>query len=328
LSEHDKKKLKEELKAEEEEIKEKAKKLENILKEHEKSIQELEKKSESIEEKFEKVDENVQELEKLRDVSGELEEKEKQVNDLEQELEKLVKIIGENDFDEKKMEKLSNNYFEVKEKNVKIETEIQSGKELMKELEASVKMIKETEQQIQELGKQVGEDDKTIEKLAIFTSALKSTQGELRNMMIETINQGMSEIWAQVYTYGDYSDVKIIVDEGSYEIMVKSRNGEWIRVEGILSGGERSAVAITMRMAISLVLTQNLGWIILDEPTHNLDADSVSVLSEVMRNNLSELIEQIFLITHDKEMENAASGKLYSLEREKEKEGATKILSI
>ena len=146
--------------------------------------------------------------------------------------------------------------------------------------------------------------------------------------MVETINQAMSEIWAQIYTYGDYLDVKIIVDEGSYEIMVKSRNGEWIRVEGILSGGERSAVAITMRIAISLVLTQNIGWIILDEPTHNLDADSVSVLSEVMRNNLPELIEQIFLITHDKEMENAASGKLYSLEREKEKEGATKILSV
>ncbi|HZX19940.1 MAG TPA: hypothetical protein VFF13_02915, partial [archaeon] len=105
-----------------------------------------------------------------------------------------------------------------------------------------------------------------------------------------------------------------------------NRNNEWVRVEGILSGGERSAVALTLRIAVSLVLTQNLGWIILDEPTHNLDANSINVLSEVMRMHLPELIEQIFLITHDKELENAASGKLYVLEREKEKDGPTKIL--
>ena len=38
-----------------------------------------------------------------------------------------------------------------------------------------------------------------------------------------------------------------------------------------------------------------------------------------------EIIGQVFIITHDKEMEYAASGKLYVLEREKESDGVTKI---
>jgi DNA repair exonuclease SbcCD ATPase subunit len=66
------------------------------------------------------------------------------------------------------------------------------------------------------------------------------------------------------------------------------------------------------------VLTRNLSWIILDEPTHNLDGNIVRYLGKMMRESLPELIEQVFVITHDKEMEKAASGKLYILRREKE----------
>jgi len=213
----------------------------------------------------------------------------------------------------------------LKAKRTKIITEISSGKELLQELKKSVKLIKENESRLKEIEKQIKQNEKTIEKLAIFTSALKSTQSELRNLMIDTINQAMAEIWEKIYPYKDFSNVRISVNEGSYEIEVKQNTGQWQRVEGILSGGERNSVAITLRIVISLVLTQNLGWIILDEPTHNLDSTAVRELSETMRNHLPELIEQIFLITHDKEMENAASGKLYYFERDKENMSITKI---
>jgi len=71
------------------------------------------------------------------------------------------------------------------------------------------------------------------------------------------------------------------------------------------------------------VLTQNLSWLILDEPTHNLDRQAVSTLGKIMREQLPELVEQIFIITHDREMENAASGSIYILKRDKENDGAT-----
>ncbi|MAG18353.1 MAG: hypothetical protein CL944_02680 [Candidatus Diapherotrites archaeon] len=328
LSEHDKKKLEEELKEEEEKIHEKTKELSLHL---EKETKDLEKRDEEvgkIGEKNEVIEKEINELERLKEIASELSEKEKQKNDLEKEMEKVREMMKKTGFDEKEHEKHEKEFLGLKEKNAELRTEISSGKELLKELTESVKRIKETEHQIKALGIQIKENERTTEKLAIFTSALKSTQGELRNMMVETVNQAMEEIWPRIYPYKDFLNVKIIVEDGSYEVMVKQRNEQWARVEGILSGGERSSAAITLRIAISLVLTQNLGWIILDEPTHNLDINAVKELSDTMRNHLPELIEQIFIITHDKEMENAASGKLYSLEREKEKDAPTKALGF
>ncbi|MBI2597834.1 MAG: hypothetical protein HYW50_01425 [Candidatus Diapherotrites archaeon] len=85
-------------------------------------------------------------------------------------------------------------------------------------------------------------------------------------------------------------------------------------------------MALTLRIAISLVLAQNLSWIILDEPTHNLDANTIARLSHMMKNHLPGLVDQIFIITHDKEMELAANGSLYFLEREKDSQGPTRPL--
>jgi len=106
--------------------------------------------------------------------------------------------------------------------------------------------------------------------------------------------------------------------------MVREKNGRWVKADGILSGGEKSIAALTVRISISLVLAQNLSWLILDEPTHNLDANAVGVMSEIMKEHLPQLVEQIFIITHDKEMERAASSTIHLLERDKEQESYTK----
>jgi len=89
-------------------------------------------------------------------------------------------------------------------------------------------------------------------------------------------------------------------------------------VEGILSGGERSAVALTLRVAVSLVLAQNLSWLILDEPTHNLDAEAVQLLSGALAEELPQLFEQVFIITHDEALKEGASGKIYRIVRDKD----------
>jgi DNA repair exonuclease SbcCD ATPase subunit len=71
-----------------------------------------------------------------------------------------------------------------------------------------------------------------------------------------------------------------------------------------------------------------LRWLVLDEPTHNLDSKSVEDLAETLRERIGEFVDQIFLITHDEKLEDAVTGSLYRLEREKEKDGVTKIAMI
>ena len=42
------------------------------------------------------------------------------------------------------------------------------------------------------------------------------------------------------------------------------------------SGGERSIACLAMRIAMAMVIVPNLRWLILDEPTHNIDEQGIS----------------------------------------------------
>ncbi len=325
LEEHDKKKLEKELEGQKREITAKIREIQEEAERNEKELEEHEKEKEAHKKAKKKTEQELEETKKIFEAAKEAEAKEKQKSALEKELKQTLEMIRKTGFDEKEMAGQREEMALLREKKAKASSEISAASELLKQMRDNAEMMKRGIEQAKELEKTIKANETAVEKLALFTQALKATQAELRNAMIETINDAMDEIWEKVYPYKDFTSAKIIVDEGSYEIMARQRNGEWIRVEGILSGGERTAAAITIRIAVSLVLTQNLGWIMLDEPTHNLDSNAVRELSEMMRNHLPELIEQIFVITHDKEMENAASGKLYVLEREKESDGTTKI---
>ncbi|MCR4368597.1 MAG: AAA family ATPase [archaeon] len=325
VSEHDKKILLEELAEEKNKIEKSLEEQKMIAAKCEKGLAQTLKKAKEALAKKEELARKSRELETLSESFKEILEKEKQIEELFEETKKLAQQNSEKKFDEKKLQAARKNHAAARETLARTSAELFAAKEMAKELEEGISAMKQTQKQIGELEAQAKEGEVTAEKLAIFTSALMSAQAELRNTMIDTVNGAMEEIWPRIYPYGDFSSVKIIVEDGSYEICAKQRSGEWQRVDGILSGGERSAAAITTRIAVSLVLTQNLGWIILDEPTHNFDANAVAEMSETMRTHLPELIEQIFIITHDKEMENAASGKLYVLEREKENDGPTRI---
>ena len=77
-----------------------------------------------------------------------------------------------------------------------------------------------------------------------------------------------------------------------------------------------------------MVLAPNLRWLILDEPTHNLDSQAIEMLSNVLRENVSEFVDQMFIITHEPRLENAVSGYLYRLERPGNKTGPTQVEKV
>jgi DNA repair exonuclease SbcCD ATPase subunit len=77
-----------------------------------------------------------------------------------------------------------------------------------------------------------------------------------------------------------------------------------------------------------MVLTPNLSWLILDEPTHNLDARAVQLLSAALHERLPQVVEQVFIITHDEKLKDGASGKVFFFEREKDSGGRTVVEEI
>lgn len=222
-----------------------------------------------------------------------------------------------------------------------IETELRGlvgrEKESSAKISALNQLLSERESRLKELETTLTqatkdrEDVKKLENLAIqlriFEKSLEGTQIQLRQEFVTLVNYSMNQLWQTLYPYQDFTGIRLNVEEGDYVLQLQSRN-EWINVEGIASGGERSIAALTLRIAFSLVLAPQLRVLILDEPTMNLDEQGVSKLAETLRERTGEFLDQIFLITHESRLEEAITGVGYRLERDKSSDGYTRVIQL
>jgi exonuclease SbcC len=109
-----------------------------------------------------------------------------------------------------------------------------------------------------------------------------------------------------------YSDIRI---DNDYNLSVLGVGGE--KDIDQISGGERVALAIAIRLAIAHVLSGKIETIIMDEPTTNLDDERrrelVNILSSFFREG-GRIIPQMLIITHHPEIEDVAD-TVYTVER-------------
>lgn len=110
-----------------------------------------------------------------------------------------------------------------------------------------------------------------------------------------------------------YSDIKI---DDDYNIAVLGSGGEQ-QIDQI-SGGERVALAIALRLAIAQVLSGRVETIIMDEPTTHLDEERrkelVNILSSFFREG-GRIIPQMLIITHHPEIVDVAD-VIYTVKKE------------
>lgn len=168
-----------------------------------------------------------------------------------------------------------------------------------------------------------------VQALATIQTAVSRTQISMRQMFMDGVNEVLGDFWDDIYPYGDYIGVKLAVESdekgGDYVLQLRDRNGNWIPVDGIASGGERTDACLALRIAFSIVLAPELKWIVFDEPTHNLDTEGIQELAKAMRERLPQIVRQILLITHEERLEGAVSGYLYRFYRDKANDEPTKI---
>ena len=205
---------------------------------------------------------------------------------------------------------------------------IQNTDEIIKEKGQRLNEFEKTLAVINKGRSEVQRLDKLVSDLQIFSQALEQTQIELRKEFVSTVNYAMNNIWQTLYTYQDFSNIRLSVEEGDYILQLQNRIGEWGDVEGMASGGERSLASLALRIAFSLVLAPQLRLLILDEPTENLDSKAISELAVTLRERISDFINQTFLITHTPELENAVNGFAYRLERDKSIDSPTKVIQL
>ncbi len=204
---------------------------------------------------------------------------------------------------------------------------ISSMAQLVIERESRLKELESTLMHASKEKENVKKLEDLVIQLKVFEKALEQTQIQLRQEFITLVNYSMDNLWSTLYPYQDFTGIRLNIDEGDYVLQLQSRN-EWINVEGIASGGERSIAALTLRIAFSLVLAPQLKMLVLDEPTANLDESGISKLAETLRERTGEFLDQIFLITHEPRLEEAITGAGYRLERDKASDGYTQIVQL
>lgn len=292
-------------------------------------LSKLKKEIEAIGDQLKKTVEERQEFEILFLKRKDFEEKKSRFDELlkerkniEAEIKKIEqKISGED------LMQLENRLKTLIAKEKEVETTMVGFEQLIRERDGRVR---EYEFRLSEAGKQkeeVQKLDKIIKDLKIFEKALQQTQVELRTEFIEAVNYTMNKLWNTLYPYQDFSGIRLSTEEGDYVLQLKERSGLWVNVEGVASGGERSIACLALRIALALVLAPNLQILVLDEPTANLDRNAIKELAATLRGRINEFIGQTFLITHQAELENAVTGSLYKLERNKERDGITKVIN-
>jgi len=164
---------------------------------------------------------------------------------------------------------------------------------------------------------------KEIDRLKKFENILVLTQIKLRDHMISRLNAAMQMLWPLIYPYSDWEGIRIVSAPEGYLVQLLQK--DWKEVETFSSGGERACATLCFRIALGFLLTPSLNWIILDEPTHNLDDLAVSKLAEVLNIKLPSLVKQIIVITHDDRLVNLGYSQAIRFERDKSPFSFTKI---
>ncbi len=233
--------------------------------------------------------------------------------------------IGKIDADPKKLDEMATELSENIGRLTGFESTVSSYKKHIVTLDFAVDSLSKQLAEIDVIEKRISGRRALLSDLGVFKSALAETSSELRLRLIRSINNLMSSIWSEIYPYNDYGRLALSASAEDYalEVEVEGDGGkEMVLVDSVASGGERSTACLALRVALSMTVVPNLKWLILDEPTHNLDSYGVSSLIETLGDELPKVVDQVFIITHDESMKQIASAKVYQFDRDKASGGS------
>lgn len=238
--------------------------------------------------------------------------------ELETQLQQTHQALQELAFEPAHLEQARQQHEQLKQQTIEGKATIETLGARIEEKGARLKDVQGRLQEGQRAVDQRQQSEQHEQKMAVFAKALVETQTLMRAELMEGINETMELLWRSLYPYRDYTGVRLWGSEEDYRIEIKTLEGTWMPIEQA-SGGERSCAALSLRIAFAMVLAPQLSWLVLDEPTHNLDANAVLLLAHALRDEIPKIVDQVFIITHDEALKESASARTYRIERDKDK---------
>ncbi len=244
-----------------------------------------------------------------------LDEKYRNLNKLEERMREIQKKIGELGYDERKHEEVRGNYEKLLRLFERKKAELKEKRNL---LQKKLENLKEEEEKIARLEADYTELKNKLDNITKFISKLNNirdafSRDGVQKLLRQRIAPLISE-FAREYVERFNLDITDISVDENFDISIIKEGGE-ISIKSI-SGGEKVAVAIALRLAIAKALAGKISTIVMDEPTTHLDEERRRELVEIMKSFFREgsAIPQMIVITHHRELEDVAD-TVYRIEK-------------
>jgi len=166
-----------------------------------------------------------------------------------------------------------------------------------------------TQEEFHAAEKEVNRLEKLAQVLHFVRESIRKAGPQIARRRVQAVSYSANRIFRQILLSTNRdggadgsSDPGTLNWDNTYEVTVRRSGDDLVFKQ--LSGGEKMAAAIAIRIALLSLMTSNLRLLFLDEPTANMD--------DARRNQLAEQIahleglNQLFVITHDDAFERAA----------------------
>ncbi|WP_335993472.1 SMC family ATPase [Fusobacterium polymorphum] len=316
-------------------LNEKRENLKNLLENLELEKEKILKNQNSIENNLKEIDEYSKKIKE--DTNKNIEGKKSEIKTFENKLDDLKNPYNEYLKNNVLAEDLDNLLLKV-DKNIKELYSLRTDKNLLKEkvsnLEEKIKNIKIDElkekydiikEELNEINKKLGSSQEKIENYKKILEKISSQEEKQKKLLIEfkklenkfnkasLIRNEVGQMGRAISKYM-LSGISNIASVNFNKITGRTERIEWSNEEKDkyavylvgqerkiafeqLSGGEQVSVAIAIRGTMTEYFT-NSKFMILDEPTNNLDTERKKLLAEYMGEILNNL-EQSIIVTHD-----------------------------
>jgi len=240
-----------------------------------------------------------------------LQEKRRELNTLKEREAELKKVLSEingkirtleKEYSKEEHERVRKRHIEKRGELIRVETDLKNlerrKEELIKNLERlknEKENVKTKKKELEELKKARERVQKLREKVRVFINILKEDA-------LAKVGEYASEIFEEL-TEEKYSGITVKAKENKVVLGIIYDGKE--RDLSFLSGGERIALGLAFRLALSLYLAGEIPLLIMDEPTPYLDDERRRRLVDIMERYLRR-IPQVIIVSHDEELKDAA----------------------
>ena len=232
-------------------------------------------------------------FENIESTKTKISRKENLIDELNEELE-------ENKYDNKKLTDLKNKLSDIEEENIKNSEIIGITKGKISNINLQIEKLKRDLENFKKVKQEIETIDSYISLLQElrFLYGKDGLQNELRNTSKYFIQKNTNDFFEKF----NFNYSSLLIDNDFNVSLVQ--NNEEVSVN-MLSGGEKMAVALALRLGITQTISGgNINCMFLDEPTIHLDGVRVNELNSLLLN--LNFIPQMFIVTHNPKLENLA----------------------